>query len=377
MSLAPFLLAWRTIPLHDREVVDALVDPAHATPSAPLGAVLAAWPGTYYWSDEPDGRHLVLTRVTSPRRRESWGLHALLALITLFTTTVAGSMIAGGVSPDVGFGFGALAQGMDFLVPLSWGLSFSLPLFAILLCHEMGHYLTARYYQLDVSPPYFLPGPPPVPPLPGIGTLGAFIRLRTLLTDRRQLLDVGAMGPFAGFLVALPTLWIGLALSTPLPVDQTLPWEPVGEGMILLVGGVGVTPLGDSLITLLLRQLTFPEGGIIGLHPAAFAGWVGMFVTMLNLLPMGQLDGGHILFAALPRWHRRVAVGFWICVMLLGMFWRGWLFWGFIVLLLSRGRFVHPPVLDVYRPLPPSRRWLAWASLVLFLLTFAPIPFRA
>lgn len=379
MSLTRFLLAWRTIPLHDREVVDGLVDPSHGGPpvSAPLAAALAEWPGSYYWSEEPDGRHLVLTRATA-RRRESWSLHALLALLTIYTTTVAGAMIAGAVSPDTGLGFGALVeQGGRFLSSLTAGLSFSLPLFGILLCHEMGHYLTARRYQLDVSPPYFLPGPPPVPPLPGIGTLGAFIRLRTLLTDRRQLIDVGAAGPFAGFLVALPTLWIGLALSERLPVGIALPWEAAGDGMVLLIGGVGVTPLGDSLITLLLRQAVFPDGGTIGLHPAAFAGWVGMFVTMLNLLPMGQLDGGHILFAATPRWHRRVAVAFWICVMLLGFLWRGWLFWGFIVLLLSRGRFVHPPVLDVYRPLPRSRRRLAWGSLVLFLLTFAPIPFRA
>jgi membrane-associated protease RseP (regulator of RpoE activity) len=374
VSLAPYLVAWRTIPLHDREVVDALVDPGHAAPSPPLAAALRDWPGTYYWSDEPDGRHLVLTRKTGTPTRESWPLHAFLAVITLYTTTVAGAMIAGALSPDTGFGVAALAGGRAYLRDWSAGLSFSLPLFAILLCHELGHYLTARRYQLDVSPPYFLPGPPPVPPLPGIGTLGAFIRLRTLLTDRRQLLDVGAAGPFAGFLVALPVLAIGLSMSHALPIGSSM-----AQGMVLLVGGMEVTPLGDSLITLLTRQLIVPDAGTaaIGLHPTAFAGWVGMFVTMLNLLPMGQLDGGHILFAALPRWHRRVAIGFWVCVILLGALWRGWLFWGFIVLLLSRGRLAHPPVLDIYRPLPRSRILMAWASLVLFLLTFAPIPFRS
>jgi membrane-associated protease RseP (regulator of RpoE activity) len=372
VSLAPYLVAWRTIPLHDREVIDGLVDPAHAAPSEQLAAALRSWPGTYYWSDEPDGRHVVLTRRTGAPTRESWALHAFLALVTLYTTTVAGAMIAGALSPDAGFGFAALAGGRAFLRDWSSGLTFSLPLFAILLCHELGHYLTARRYQLDVSPPYFLPGPPPVPPLPGIGTLGAFIRLRTLLTDRRQLLDVGAAGPFAGFLVALPVLAIGLSMSQELP-------GAMGQGMVLLVGGMEVTPLGDSLITLLARQLVLSDtGGVaIGLHPTAFAGWVGMFVTMLNLLPMGQLDGGHILFAALPRWHRRVAIGFWVCIILLGALWRGWLFWGFIVLLLSRGRLAHPPVLDIYRPLPRSRMLIAWASLVLFLLTFAPVPFRS
>lgn len=371
MSLTRFLLAWRTIPLHDREVVDGLVDPAHAGPSAPLAAALAAWPGSYYWSDEADGRHVVLTRKTASIPRESWGLHAMLALITVYLMTLAGGIFAGAVSPEVGLGISALASGRDgFASDWATGLSFSLPLFAILFCHEMGHYLTARRYQLDVSPPYFLPGPPPVPPLPGIGTFGAFIRLRTLLTDRRQLLDVGTAGPFAGFVVALPVFTVGLTMSRQVPADTS--------GMVLVVGGIPWMSLGDSVITLLLRAVTGSGGAdALVLHPMAFAGWMGMFVTMLNLLPMGQLDGGHILFAAVPGWYRRIAFGFWVGVMVLGLFWSWWLLWGVIVLLLSRGRFVHPPVLDVYRPLPKSRRWLAWGSLVLLLLTFAPVPFRS
>ena len=113
------------------------------------------------------------------------------------------------------------------------------------------------------------------------------------------------------------------------------------------------------------------------LHPMALAGWFGMFVTMLNLLPMAQLDGGHIVFAATTRWHQRIARAFWVVVMLLGWFWVGWLLWGFIVLVVSRGQLRHPPVLNAYRPLPRSRLWLLLASLLLFLLTFAPAPFRS
>src|SRR6059036_3413827 len=114
----------------------------------------------------------------------------------------------------------------------------------------------------------------------------------------------------------------------------------------------------------------------IVLHPVAFAGWLGVFVTMLNLLPISQLDGGHILFGALPRWHARVAIGFWALIVALGVYWRGWLLWGALVLVLSRGRLGHPPVLDGQRPLPRSRTLLAWIGLILFLVTFTPIPFR-
>lgn len=363
MSLTRFLLAWRTTPLHDREVVDALVDPTHARPSAELAAALREWPGTYYWSTEPDGRHLVLTRSTH-KTREAWTLHVFLFAVTLFMTTISGAVIAGALRGDVSTLLNAIFN------PSSWnaefaracvrGLSFSVPLLAILLCHELGHYLTARRYQLDVSPPFFLPSPP-APVL--IGTLGAFIRLRTILSDRRQLLDVGAAGPIAGFVIALPVLWWGLAHSQ---------LQPGPGGMWVSFGWV--VPLGDSPITLLLRQATHTAGGSLELHPTAFAGWLGMFVTMLNLLPIAQLDGGHILYAALPRVQRWVARIIWVVILLLGYLSKSWLIWGVIVLLLSRGHFGHPPVLDAYRPLPRSRWWVLVASVLLFALTFTPAP---
>jgi membrane-associated protease RseP (regulator of RpoE activity) len=352
------------MPLPDRQVIDALVHPAHAGPSPELARVLREWPGTYYWSAEPDGRHLVLTRLTRRARRENWTLHLLLFAATLLTTTYAGAVLAGALPADP-FGFFVHVTNWDAPLAraLARGLSFSLPLLAILLCHELGHFLTARHYGLDVSPPYFIP----VPLVPSfIGTMGAFIRLRTILSDRRQLLDVGAAGPLAGFAVALPVLALGLAHSEALP--------RVSGGMVLWFGDTAV-PLGDSLITIAARLVM--TGGLesVAVHPVAFAGWVGMFVTMLNLLPIAQLDGGHVLYAAVPRWHQRVALAFWGIVVCLGWFWRGWLVWGFLVLALSRGRLGHPPVLDAYRPLPASRRWLSWGSLALFVLTFTPVPF--
>lgn len=362
MSLTRFLLAWRTIPLHDREVIDALVDPEYAAPrpSPELASALRDWPGSYYWSDEPDGRHLVLTRPTS-RTREAWTTHILLFLATVFTTTVTGAVMTGDLPPRMDLLFNPVAWDVPFFRALGRGFAFSIPMLAILFCHEMGHYLTARRYKLDVSPPFFLPGPP----APFIGTFGAFIRLRTILTDRRQLLDVGAAGPIAGFVVAVPVLWYGLAHS-PL-VDSSSSWMAVDLGF-------GEWLLGDSPITLLLRELTGTAGGRVELHPAAVAGWIGIYVTLLNLLPIAQLDGGHILHAAAPRFSRQIGRAFWVLLIVLGYFSRSWLIWGIVVLLLSRGQFGHPPLLDAYRPLPKSRIWLLVASAALFVLTFTPVP---
>lgn len=368
MTLTRFLVAWRTTPLHDREVVDALVDPAYAgSPGAPvapeLQAALLQWPGSYYWSQEADGRHLILTR-PAPRPREAWLLHILLFALTLFLTTMFGAVIGGFLPADLGVLFNPAAWDLRILRALAGGLGFSLPLMAILIAHEMGHYLTARRYQVDVSPPFFIPGPPI---LLGIGTFGAFIRLRTILNDRRQLLDIGAAGPLAGFVVALPILWIGLLHSHPMS----------GPGLdaatMNIDTGFGLWPLGDSLITWLLRK-QLGVTGPIRLSLMASAGWFGMLVTMLNLLPIAQLDGGHILYSAFPRTQRNVARAFWVLVVLLGFLSKSWFLWAFIVLLLSRGQFGHPPVLDTYRPLPKSRTWLLVASLVMFVLTFAPAP---
>ncbi|HET7791501.1 MAG TPA: site-2 protease family protein [Gemmatimonadales bacterium] len=367
MSLTPYLLAWRTTALHDREVIDALVDPAHAAPSPELAGALAEWSGNHYWSQESDGRHLVLTRART-RRPERWSLHAALFFATLVTTTLAGAVIVGTIPYD---GLDTLNTAWHTVLAGLWrpwiaGLAFSVPLLAILLAHELGHYVTARRYALDVSPPYFIP----VPLFPVfIGTMGAFIRLRTLLSDRRQLIDVGAAGPIVGFLVALPALVVGLVLSHPVAPSADV------HGLMLFFGGDPALALGDSSITWVLWRAVFPHAAAVAVHPLAAAGWFGIFVTMLNLLPISQLDGGHILFAALPAAHRRAALAFWLAIVVLGFLWVGWTVWGVLVLVLSRGRFGHPPVLDAYRPLPPSRRRLAWVSLALFALTFMPVPF--
>lgn len=366
-ELAPYVVAWRTLLLRDREVIDVLVHPAHAGPSPELAQALVHWDGNAYWSDEPGGRWLILSRRrTVPHER--WWLHVTLLVLTLVTTTLAGAVLRGYLVIDSAW---ALLRGHVTVIgepatALGAGLVFSIPLVAILLAHELGHYLVARRYQLDVSPPYFIP----VPLWPSfIGTMGAFIRLRTILTDRRQLFDVGIAGPIAGFLLALPVLWIGLHLSHPLPSLAG------GHGMILLVGRERLW-LGDSPVTLLMRILVWGDRGPVVLHPLALAGVLGMFVTMINMLPMAQLDGGHLLYAAQPSWHQRVALAFWIAILGLGYWWVGWYVWAGLVLALSRGRLDHPTVLAPERPLPEARDWLIWVAVGLFALTFAPVPFR-
>lgn len=366
-ELAPFVMGWRTLLLHDREVIDALVDPAHAGPSPALAQALSQWPGHFYWADDANGRWLILSR-RRVQRRERWWLHLALLLLTLVTTTIAGSVLRGHVMIDDAWG---LLRGRFTVIgapaaAFASGFVFSVPLVGILLAHELGHYFVARRYQLDVSPPYFLP----VPLWPSfIGTMGAFIRLRTMLTDRRQLFDVGVAGPIAGFVLALPVLYAGVRLSHPLPAMDGV------NGMVLLLGGERLQ-LGDSPVTLLVRLLVWGNRGPLALHPLGLVGVLGMFVTMINMLPMAQLDGGHILYAAQPAWHQRAALGFWILVLGLGYFWIGWYVWAGLVLVLSRGRLDHPNVLVPERPLPESREWLALVAFALFVLTFAPVPFK-
>ncbi len=206
-----------------------------------------------------------------------------------------------------------------------------------------------------------------------IGTFGAFIRLRSPVVDRRQLMDVGAAGPWAGFVVAAVALVVGLARSTVLPTDGP-------SGQLVMFGNLQLF-LGDSPFMYALRELIVGDGTVL-LHPLAFAGWLGLFVTMLNLIPLGQLDGGHVLYALLGRWQARLGVVVWLGLVVLGIvsarhgLLQGmlWWVWAALIIMLGRGRLAHPQVLDRERPLPSNRRPLGWATVVLLILTFTPIP---
>jgi membrane-associated protease RseP (regulator of RpoE activity) len=283
-------------------------------------------------------------------------LNTALFLLTMLTTTMAGAYMAGA---DL-----TLLHPLASLVGLASGLSFSIPLMLILLCHEMGQYVTARRNRVDATLPYFIPAP--FPSLFIIGTFGAFIKMKSLPPSRRVMFDIGAAGPWAGVIVAIPTVIIGLMLSTVTPLSRSM----------------GGFELGNSLLFLGLARAVLhvdPNTVNVNINPVAFAGWLGLFVTTLNLLPVGQLDGGHVVYALFGRHHRIISRLFVLgCVMMvvvpyvLGMdFWGGWLLWAAILLFLGLG---HPVTADANTPLDPRRRIAAWATVALFIVTFSPVP---
>ncbi len=305
------------------------------------------YPSSWQPPPEPPPEELELWRRLGlapqpPRKR--LGLHLALLLATVATTVAAGAM----------------QQGVDpFAHPglLYKGIPFSFTLLLILGSHEMGHYLVSRRHRLDVTLPYFIPAPP-IPFI--IGTFGAFIKIRSPIQDKRALLDVGCAGPLVGVAVSIPVTVAGLLLS------RTTVMPP----------GPDLVVLGEPLLYQLLSWLVFghlsPETQVI-LHPVAFAGWIGMLVTALNLIPYGQLDGGHVAYALFPPFHRYIS---WTCLGLLlfcgFFFWYGWLMWA---LLLTWLGWRHPPPYYHRVPLDERRRLLGFVTILVFLLTFSPTPF--
>ena len=284
-------------------------------------------------------------------------INAALFILTFLTTTMAGAYMAGA---DL-----SLLRPFSSGLQLYAGLTFSIPLMSILLAHEMGHYATARRNRVDVTPPYFIPAP--FPSYFFIGTFGAFIRMKSMPRSRRVLFDIGAAGPWAGALVTIPVLILGLALSKVGPLKQS-------------AGGL---ELGNSILFHSMAKWILhvdPDTVSVDLSPIAFAGWLGLFVTALNLLPASQLDGGHVIYALFGRRHRTISrlvvLGCILMVvvpLLLGKsFWSGWLFWAVMLFAFGLG---HPVTADVDTPLDPMRRFAAWATIALFIVTFSPVPF--
>lgn len=279
------------------------------------------------------------------RRPPGWKLNVVLFLLTVLTTVVAG----------------ALQQGVNPLATpglIYKGIPFSFTLLLILGTHETAHFLASRHHHLEVSLPYFLPAPP----LPFIvGTFGAFIRIRSPIQDKRALLDVGCAGPLTGVVVALPVLYWGL-------VHSQVRYFPPGAAAGLI--------LGEPLFFKLVSWLAFgslPEEAVVVMHPVAFAGWIGLLVTALNLLPVGQLDGGHVVYALFPRYHRLISWGALLGLVVLGVLvWQGWLVWAALLLLLG---VRHPLPLDVWLPLDRRRRILGALTIAVFFLSFTPMPF--
>lgn len=270
--------------------------------------------------------------------RLSYKLNLFLFVATIFTTLFAGA-IQQGVNP--------------FATPwkIYKGFPFSFTLLSILLIHELGHFFLSRHHRVHATLPYFIPAPSI------IGTFGAVISMKELPRNRKAIMDIGVAGPLAGFVVAVLAYALGLYLPSG---QSTLTISPVGESIL-------------SKVLIRVIRGDVPEYASILIHPVGFAGWLGLFVTSLNLLPIGQLDGGHVAYALLgdrQRFLARFTVFFLVVLGLL--YWPGWLFWAFLTLLIG---IRHPRPIDPYTPLDTKRKILCLIALIIFIITFMPTPF--
>jgi membrane-associated protease RseP (regulator of RpoE activity) len=290
------------------------------------------------------------------RRRRSLAIAILLFVLTLISTLAVGAQFAAsyaaGNSPDFDELFSMYGRLLAHPQLLLTGAPFAFTLLGILLAHELGHYFACRYYGISSTYPYFIPAPTL------IGTLGAFILIRSPIYNRKALFDMALAGPVVGFLFAIPALAIAVAYSRVIPFS---------EAHAALVFG---KPLALRILVYFLRP-GIPPGDLL-LHPVGRAAWVGLFATALNLLPGGQLDGGHILYAAASKYHRRITILVALLLIPFGFFWAGWIMWA--TLLLAFG-FRHPRLLNDWEQLDRTRLlfWTAIAGLI-FILCFMPTP---
>lgn len=290
---------------------------------------------------------------TEPTRRRvlDYAIPIGLFLSTVFTTLWAGAY-ATNTDPTQG--------ALEFLVnnprALLKGIPFAGTLLGILVTHELGHYVLSRIHRVPASLPLFIPGPPHF-----IGTFGAIIRMRGPILSRKALFDIGVAGPIAGFVVAVIALIIGL-----------------GWSKVVLTQGLYGLHLGEPLLLQFVSWLMLgplPDGYDVVLHPVAFAAWFGLFVTSLNLIPIGQLDGGHVVYALWGERQRTVALTMLPILLFLGFMpggWPGWFLWAGMAGVLG---LAHPPVQDPETVLGRTRILIGWFAVAIFVLTFAPIPF--
>ncbi len=306
--------------------------------------------------------------------------------LLLFVLTLLSVLLAGGLYGYQGAGPGAegLSWAAFLLTVMRQGAPFAVSMLSILLAHEFGHYLAARYHKTRVTLPYFLPFP-----FSPFGTMGAFIQLKEPPRNKRVLLDIGIAGPLAGLAVAIPVLLIGLRLSRldalPGVVPSNASFSLEGNSLLYLLAKFAVfgkflpAPPDYGSLSPLLYWLRYfftgrplPLGGQdVMLHPVAWAGWAGLLVTALNLIPAGQLDGGHVLYVLMGR-RARAALPFILgALVLLGAVWSGWWLWAFLIFMLGR---VYAEPLDQITSLDPRRRAVALLGLVVFVLVFTPVP---
>jgi len=291
------------------------------------------------------------------RQSDRYWVHGLLFVLTMVTTTMVGVALQGDFDSnqpfDVTHNFDAYARVWRHPAEFLQGLPFSLTLAAILLAHEFGHYLACLYYRVNASLPYFLPAPSL------IGTFGAFIRIRSAIYSKRVLFDVGVAGPLAGFVFLLPAFGVGLAFSKVIPG----------------IANQGTIHFGVPVLQWVLQSAIFPaaHAADIYLHPVARAAWIGLFATALNLLPIGQLDGGHILYSLVGEKHRRVSLVAIAALVPMALFWWVWLVWAVVLFWMGR----RHPIIHDYNDVGNGRRKLGWIALLIFILCFMPAPIMA
>ena len=288
-------------------------------------------------------------------KKENRRINVVLVIITFITTTLTGAMLRG-KDPFTG------------LEEFSHGFPYAISIMAILLAHELGHYLSALKYRIHATWPYFIPF---FIPYFSFGTLGAFIKMKSPIPNKTALFDVGVAGPLAGFVMSLFFLLLGFsqlpdAAGVQAYVEQIHEWSETGEGALTL---------GNSILFDFIRNLM---GGThlpmyeIYHFPFIFAGWAGFLVTSLNLMPIGQLDGGHISYALLGQKARYVAVVAFLALALLNLYATNWLLWTILVLFVIRLK--HPPTMDDSDDLDQNRRMIAWVSYIIFITCFPPKP---
>jgi membrane-associated protease RseP (regulator of RpoE activity) len=293
----------------------------------------------------------------TPKFRDRVWLHVLLFVLTVASTTLVG---AGHYASFLGDFSGARGLPMPFPALLVRGFWYSATILAILGCHELGHYFACRYYDVDASLPFFIPVPFLL-----TGTMGAFIKIREPIPSKRMLFDIGIAGPIAGFVVAVPALFIGLSMShvVRLPADAS-----------------NLLELGEPMLFKFASWLLWgsqPDGYSLNMHPMAFAAWFGMLATALNLFPIGQLDGGHISYAVLGPRSTYVTIAMIGVVVSLAYFSSSWIVWTILLLaMLAMFGPKHPRVFDEEVPLDRTRVLVALLGVAMFVLCFTPAPIR-
>jgi membrane-associated protease RseP (regulator of RpoE activity) len=316
---------------------------------------------------------ILIPGIPNPNPAKVW-VNILLLILTFFSVLFTGALFSyqGSLPTNVN-------ETLSFIIS---GLPFTLSLLAILLAHEFGHYLAGRYHKTNVTLPYFIPFP-----FSYFGTMGAFIQLKEPPKNSRIMLDIGIAGPLAGLIVAIPVLLLGLALST----VETLPFQlqngQIFEGNSLLYLFLKYVVHGELLpqpfnyfgvepvlywIKYFFTGMPLPRGGVdVTLHPIAWAGWAGLLVTAINLIPAGQLDGGHLIYVLLGKRAARLIPFVLVGLLILGFVWYGWWMWAVLILIL--GRFYAEP-LDQVTQLDRRRKLIAILGIIIFILVFTPVP---